>query len=136
MRVIVAIAILAVVAAAVVIAIRMRKDALGDLPYFPGSTHVGGTTFIGEAFGFPQAAWEQVELRSQAPFEQVRDFYAKITIRGWTSTFESESPKSTGRVYLRLLADNRRKQFYVVSVEERQPSRDVSVLLRRGRATK
>ncbi|MDR7485538.1 MAG: hypothetical protein QN187_09435 [Armatimonadota bacterium] len=134
-RTIVAIAVVLVLAAAAVIAVRTRTDRLGDLPYFPRATRVGSTTFAAESFGFPQAAWEQVELRSQATFEQVRDFYATLTIRGWTSTFESESPKRTGRVYLRLLADGRRRQFYVIRVEERQPSRDVGILLRHGRAT-
>ncbi len=109
-----------------------RGDALGDLKFFPGSAVVGATSFVGEAYGFPRSAWEQVELRSAAPYEQVRDFYAKATIPGWTSTFESESPKSSGRVFTRFLADGRRKRFYVIAIEERQASRDVSVLLRRG----
>lgn len=112
-----------------------RGDRLGDLPYFPGSTHVGKASSIGEAHGLPKSKWEQVELRSAAPYEQVREFYAKVTISGWTSTFESETPKSAGRVYSRFLADAKRKQFYVVTVEERQASRTVAILLRRGLAT-
>jgi hypothetical protein len=35
-------------------------------------------------------------------------------------------------VYNRYLADGRRRRFYVITVEERQASHDVSVLLRRG----
>ncbi len=109
-----------------------RGDALGDLTYYPGATVVGSTSFVGEAFGFPRSAWEQVELRAEAPYEQVRDFYAKFTIGGWTSTFESEAPKSTGRVFSRYLADGQRRRFYAITVEERQTPRDVSVLLRSG----
>jgi hypothetical protein len=111
-----------------------RTNALGDLRYFRGATVVGSTSSSGEAFGFPSARWEQIELRSQAPYEQVRDFYARLDVRGWTSTFENESSKSTGRVYWRYLADNARQVFYVVMVEERQPSKDVSIILRRGLA--
>lgn len=111
-----------------------RGSALRDLPYAPGATVVGETSFVGEMFGFPRSAWEQVELRVQRPYEQVRDFYAKIAISGWTSTFESESAKATGRVFNRYLADSRRRRFYVISVEERLASRDTSVLLRRGLA--
>ncbi len=109
-----------------------RHDALGDLRYFPGAAVVGSTSFVGDAYGLPRSAWEQVELRSAAPYQQVRDFYAKATISGWTSTFESESPKSDGRVYSRFLADVGRKRFYVITVEERKTSHDVSVVLRRG----
>lgn len=111
-----------------------RGDRLGDLPYFPGSAHVGKASSIGEAHGFPRSKWEQIELRSAAPYEQVREFYAKVTISGWTSTFESETPKSDGRVYNRYLADGRRRQFYVLTVEERRASRTVAILLRRGLA--
>lgn len=111
-----------------------RGDRLGDLPYFPGSTHVGRASSVSEAHGFPRSKWEQIELRSAAPYDQVREFYAKLTISGWTSTFESETPKSAGRVYYRFLADAKRKQFYVVTVEERQASRTVAILLRRGLA--
>ncbi|MGQ0571703.1 MAG: hypothetical protein ACT4P5_19545 [Armatimonadota bacterium] len=120
--------------AAVMIAACGRGSALGDLKFFPGSTVVGQTSFVGEAFGFPRSAWEQVELRSSARYDAVRDFYAKARITGWTSTFESESPKSTGRVYNRFLADRRRREFYVIMVEEREAAQDVSVLLRRGLA--
>ena len=119
---------------ALVIAGCRRGDALGDLRYYPGATVVGATSFVGEAFGFPRSEWEQVELRTEAPYEQIRDFYAKTVIGGWTSTFESELPKSTGRVFVRFLADGRRKRFYTITVEERQTSRDVSILLRRGLA--
>lgn len=111
-----------------------RADGLGDLKYFRGATLVGTTTSSGEAFGFPDAQWEQVELRSEAPYEQVRDFYARLDVRGWTSTFENESAKATGRVYWRYLADNPRRVFYVIVVEERQRSGDVSIVLRRGLA--
>lgn len=111
-----------------------RGDRLGDLPNFPGSTHVGRSSSVGEAYGFPWSKWEQIELRSAAPYVQVREFYAKLTISGWTSTFESETPKNAGRVYYRFLADAKRKQFYVVTVEERQASRSVAILLRRGLA--
>ncbi len=111
-----------------------RSSGLKDLPYAPGALVVGETSFVGEMFGFPRSAWEQVELRVERPYEQVRDFYAKVAIRGWTSTFDSESSKSTGRVFNRFLADGRRRQFYVITVEERVGPRDVSVLLRRGLA--
>jgi hypothetical protein len=111
-----------------------RADALGDLKYYPGATVVGSTSYVGEAFGFPRSAWEQVELRTQAPYEQVRDFYRSATIPGWASTFETESDKSAGRLFTRFLADRQRKRFYAIIVEERQPSGDVSVLLRRGLA--
>jgi hypothetical protein len=111
-----------------------RSDRLGDLKYYPGGSVVGATSFVGEAFGFPKASWEQVELRSEAPYVQVRDFYSKTAIRGWTSTFESEIPKSDGRVYSRYLADRTRRTFYIVTVEERQRSRDVGIILRRGLA--
>jgi hypothetical protein len=113
---------------------RRGTSALGDLPYYPNATVVGTTTFEGEAFGFPRASWEQIELRTTAPFADVRTFYARVTIRGWTSTFESEVPKFGGRSYLRLLADNRRRQYYVIAVDERKSSKDVSILLRRGLA--
>jgi hypothetical protein len=111
-----------------------RAAALGDLAYFPGARVIGSTAFVAEAYGFPRAAWEQVELRSLAPYEQIRDFYGGLGVRGWTATFENESRKATGRVYMRYLADSRRRTFYVIVVEERQRSRDVSVLLRRGLA--
>ncbi len=123
-----------IVAVVLVMAACGRGNALGDLQYFPGAAFVGRTSFVGEAYGFPRATWEQVELRSAAPYERVRDFYAKADIGGWTSTLESESPKSDGRLYTRFLADGRRRRFYVITVEERQASRDVSVLLRRGLA--
>jgi hypothetical protein len=109
-----------------------RADVLGDVKFFPGASVVGSTSFVGEAYGFPRATWEQVELRSAGPYQQVHDFYAKTTIAGWTSTFESETPKSDGHVYTRYLADGRRRRFYVITVEERRTSHDVSVLLRRG----
>lgn len=112
-----------------------RGDRLGDLPYFPESTHIGRASSIGEAHGFPRSRWEQVELRSTKPYDEVREFYAKLKVGGWTSTFESESPKSAGRVYYRFLADAKRRQFYVITVEERQASRTVAILLRRGQAT-
>lgn len=111
-----------------------RGERLGDIPYFPGSTLVGKAASVGEAHGFPRAEWEQNELRSTAAYEQVRDFYAKVAISGWTSTFESEMPKSVGRVYNRFMADAKRKQFYVITVEERQASKTVTILLRRGLA--
>ncbi|MGQ0550405.1 MAG: hypothetical protein ACT4PY_12145 [Armatimonadota bacterium] len=111
-----------------------RGSALRDLPYAPGAIVVGETSFVGEMFGFPRSAWEQVELRVERPYEQVRDFYAQVAIRGWTSTFESESTKGGGRVFNRFLTDARRRQFYVITVEDRPASRDTSVLLRRGLA--
>jgi hypothetical protein len=111
-----------------------RANALGDLKYFPGAGVVGTTSFAGERYGFPDATWDQVELRSSAPYPQVHDFYAKTAIPGWTSTFESENRKSNGRVYSRYLADDRRRRFYAITVEEREASHDVSVLLRRGTA--
>lgn len=109
-----------------------RGSALQDLPYVPGASVVGQTAFVGEMFGLPRSAWEQVELRVERPFEQVRDFYAKVAISGWTPIFESESAKLGGRSYSRFLADARRRRFYVIGVEERLTSKDVSVLLRRG----
>lgn len=130
-----AVLITAVLLAAALFAGCGRRDRLGDLPYFPGATHVGATSFVGEAHGFPRSAWEQIELRSTAPYEQVREFYAKVAVGGWTSTFESEMTKSDGRVYSRYLADGRRRRFYVLTVEERQASRTVTILLRRGLAT-
>ncbi len=126
--------LLVLLPALIVVAACARGDRLGDLPYFPGSTRVGRTSLVGEAYGFPRAEWSQVELRSSAPYEQVRDFYAKLAISGWTSTFESEAPKSAGRVYNRFLADAKRREFYIVTVEERQASRTVTILLRRGLA--
>ncbi|MDR7482661.1 MAG: hypothetical protein QN203_09140 [Armatimonadota bacterium] len=112
---------------------RARGQALGDLRFFPGATVVGTAAFVGEAYGFPRAAWEQVELRSEARYEQVRDFYQRLQIGGWTGTFESETRKSDGRRYTRYLVDSRRQRFYVVVVEERQRAHDVAILLRRGR---
>ena len=109
-----------------------RRDRLGDLRFFPGASYVGSTSSAGEQFGFPPASWEQVELRVQAPFEKVRDFYAKTEISGQTATFESELPKSTGRVYNRFMADQSRRRFYALTVEERTPLGHVSVLLRYG----
>jgi hypothetical protein len=109
-----------------------RRDRLGDLPFFPGATFVGSTSGTGERFGFPAARWEQVELRSQAPYEKVRDFYARMTPPGQTAAFENELPKATGRVYHRFLADRERRRFYAVTVEERSPTRDVSIVLRYG----
>ncbi len=113
-----------------------RRDRLGDLPYFPGAVYVGSTSSVGEQFGFPPAAWEQVELRTSAPFDQVRDFYAKIELRGQTATFESELAKSAGRVYNRFMADGQRRRFYAIAIEERPVARDISVLLRYGVARK
>ncbi|MGH7407742.1 MAG: hypothetical protein ACREKF_07005 [Candidatus Methylomirabilales bacterium] len=104
------------------------------MKYYPGATVVGSTSFVGEAFGFPRSSWEQVELRTQAPYEQVRDFYRAATVPGWASTFDGEAQKSAGRLFTRFLADRSRKQFYVITVEERQILGDVSVLLRRGLA--
>lgn len=117
---------------AVALAACGRGRALGELRYFPGTTVVGRASFVREAFGFPRAAWDQVELRTAAPYERVRDFYAGMTIGGTTSSFSSEIRKSTGRVYTRFMADHRRRHYYAVTVEERQASRDVEVLLRRG----
>jgi hypothetical protein len=126
---------LALLALAAVAAACGRNAALGDLSFFPGATVVGSTTFVGEAYGFPRASWEQVELRTEAPYRQVRDFYANLNIRGWTSAFENESKKSQGRVYTRVLADSRRRTFYVVTIEERPGSKDNGVILRRGLAS-
>lgn len=109
-----------------------RGRALGELRYFPGATVVGTDSFVREAFGFPRAAWDQVELRTAAPYERVRDFYAGMAVKGTTSSFSSETTKSAGRVYTRFMADHGRRHFYAVTVEERQASRDVGVLLRRG----
>jgi len=111
-----------------------RARALGDVKYYPGATVVGSTSFVGEMLGFPRASWEQVELRTQAPYEQVRDFYRAATVSGWASTFEGEAAKSAGRLFTRFLADGSRKRFYAITVEERQIHGDVSVLLRRGLA--
>jgi len=109
-----------------------RRDRVGDLPFFPGASYVGSTSTTGEQFGFPPASWQQVELRTQAAFEAVRDFYAKTAIGGQTATFESEQPKSTGRVYNRFMADQSRRRFYAVTIEERTGLGHVSVLLRYG----
>lgn len=109
-----------------------RRDRLGDLPFVRGASYVGSTSSVGEQFGFPPASWEQVELRVQAPFEKVRDFYAKTELSGQTATFESELPKSTGRVYTRFMADQSRRRFYAITVEERVTLGHVSVLLRYG----
>lgn len=109
-----------------------RRDGLGDLPTFPGATVVGRTSFEDAAFGFPAARWEQVELRTTARFEQVRDFYRGVTVRDQAAVFETEVPKHRGRLYARYLSDRPRRTFYVVTVEERPATRDVSILLRRG----
>lgn len=122
------------VAAMLVAACIRPADALGDVKYFPGAAFVGSTSFEGASFGFPRADWEQVELRTQAPYSRVKAFYAEAGPKGWTSTFESELPKSGGRVYSRYLADARRRTFYVITVEERQRSNDVAIVLRRGLA--
>lgn len=108
--------------------------ALGDLRYFPGAAAVGSTSSEGEFFGFPRAEWEQVEMRTQASYAEVKAFYAKAGPKNWTSIFESELPKSTGRVYSRYLADGQRRTFYVITIEERQQSKDVAIILRRGLA--
>jgi hypothetical protein len=121
-------------ALAVIVAACGRPASLGTVPYYPGATRVGTTTFSGESFGFPRAQWEQVELRTRAPYPQVREFYQRVRVPGWTSTFESEVPKSDGRVFSRYLADNRRRTFYVITVEERTAARDVAIVLRRGLA--
>jgi hypothetical protein len=109
-----------------------RPDRVGDLPFFPGASYVGSTSTTGEQFGFPPASWQQVELRTEAAFDKVRDFYAKAAIRGQTATFESEQPKSTGRVYNKFMADQARRRFYAITVEERAALGHVSVLLRYG----
>lgn len=121
-----------VLACVLAVASCARRDRLGDLPFFPGASYVGSTSSTGEQFGFPAARWEQVELRTQAPFETVRDFYARTTLPGQTATFENELPKSTGRVYNRLMADQQRRRLYAVTVEERAGARDVSIVLRHG----
>jgi hypothetical protein len=112
---------------------RARGQALGELRFFPGAAVVGTASFAGEAYGLPRAVWEQVELRSRARYEQVRDFYRHLRVGGWTGTFESETRKSDGRLYTRYLVDGRRQRFYVVVVEERQRAHDVAILLRHGR---
>jgi hypothetical protein len=122
------------VALAVAVAACGRPASLGTIPYYPGATRVGTTTFTGESHGFPRAHWEQVELRTQATYAQVQEFYQRVRVPGWTATFESEVPKSDGRVFSRYLADSRRRTFYVITVEERSASRDVVILLRRGLA--
>ena len=109
-----------------------QPDALGDFKYYRGATMVGTVSFEGEAFGFPRARWDQVELRTQAGYAEVKAFYAKAGPQDWTSTLESEQPRSAGRLYSRYLADSRRRTFYVITIEERQPSRDVAIILRRG----
>lgn len=120
------------VVAALAVAACGRPASLGAVPHYPGATRVGTATFTGESYGFPLAAWEQIELRTRAPYPQVREFYQRARVPGWTSTFESEVPKSDGRVFSRYLADSRRRTFYVITVEERTRSRDVVILLRRG----
>lgn len=109
-----------------------RRGVLGELRYFPGAKVVERSSRVGEAFGFPRSEWTLVELRVVASFERVRDFYAGAVIPGTTSAFESAVAKSAGRVYSRYLADSRRQEFYAITVEERQGSREVTVILRRG----
>ncbi len=130
MRTLIAVAISLVLALAV--AACGRGEALGELRYFPGSTLVGRSSRVGEAFGFPRSEWSHVELRVVAKYERVREFYERAKIPGTTSAFESEVPKSSGRVYSRYLADSPRKRFYAITVEERQGSREVTISLRRG----
>jgi hypothetical protein len=121
-------------AVALIAACGRPTESLGDLRYFSGAAFVGSTSFEGESFGFPRAGWEQIELRTQAPYAEVKAFYAKAGPKTWTSTFESELPKSTGLVYSRYLADAQRRTFYVITIEERQQSKDVAIILRRGLA--
>lgn len=110
-----------------------RRGGLGDLRPFPGATEVGTSTFVAESlYGFPRASWQQMELRTHAPYAEVRDFYKQLSLRSQSSAFESEVPKSDGRLYYRIAADAGRKTFYVVTVEERRRARDVSIVLRRG----
>jgi hypothetical protein len=123
-----------VLVAAVTAGCGRPADALGDIRYFPGATLVGSSSSEGEAFGFPRAAWEQIELRAQASYAEVKAFYAAAGPKNWTSAFESELSKSTGQVYSRYLADAERRTFYVITVEERRPSKDVAIILRRGLA--
>jgi hypothetical protein len=106
--------------------------SIGSLPYFPGAVVVGTTSFDGPLVGFPQASWTQVELRSEAKYEQIRDFYKQKALVNPGAAFENESQKRGGRIFLRFLSDRRRTEFYTITVEERTASRDVSILLRRG----
>jgi len=84
------------------------------------------------ALDFDDLLLRTVELFDTS--EQVRDFYRSATIPGWASTFETETQKSAGRLFTRFLTDRGRNRFYAITVEERQASGDVSVLLRRGLA--
>jgi hypothetical protein len=106
--------------------------SVGILPHFPGATVVGTTSFEGPFAGFPRASWTQVELRSQAKYEQVRDFYKERVLQNPGAAFENESQKRGGRIFTRFLSDRARTEFYAITVEERTASSDVSVLLRRG----
>lgn len=125
-------AVLVVGAALLTAACRRSATAVGALPYFPGAAIVGTTSFDGPVPGFPHASWTQVELRSQAKYEQIRDFYKHKVLPNPGTAFENESQKQGGRVFIRLLSDRSRREFYTITVEERAAQRDVSVLLRRG----
>lgn len=123
---------LAVGAALLGVACSRASTAIGVLPYFPGAVIVGTTSFDGPLAGFPQAAWTQVELRSQAKYEEIRDFYKQKALPHPGAAFENESQKRGGRIFTRFLSDRSRQEFYTIKVEEREASRDVSVVLRRG----
>jgi hypothetical protein len=106
--------------------------SVGILPFFPGAVVVGTTSFDSPLVGFPQASWTQVELRSEAKYDQIRDFYKQKALQNPGAAFENESKKRGGRIFTRFLSDRRRTEFYTITVEERTASRDVSILLRRG----
>lgn len=94
------------------------RGEVGILPFYPGAEIVGQGEYQGRAFGFGPAAWSRTDLTVRAPFERVRDFYARIRPSGWTSTFTNESTKDAGRRFDRYLTDARRREFYAIQVQE------------------
>lgn len=94
------------------------RGEVGILPFYPGAQIIGQGEYQGMAFGFGPAAWMRTDLTVRAPYEQVRDFYARIRPSGWTSTFTNESRKDVGRRYDRYLTDAHRREFYAIQVQE------------------
>ncbi|MDQ7850859.1 MAG: hypothetical protein QN152_03100 [Armatimonadota bacterium] len=88
------------------------------LPYYPGAEVSAVAEADGVAFGLGPAHWTRADLTVRAPYERVRDFYTARIPPGWTSALTNETRKSSGRRYHRYLADARRREFYVVQVQE------------------
>jgi hypothetical protein len=94
------------------------RGEVGILPRYPGAAIIGQGEYQGRAFGFGPAEWRRTDYTVRAPYDRVRDFYARLHPSDWSSTFTNETKKDAGRRYDRYLTDARRQEFYAIQVQE------------------